>query len=101
MALKLFSQGVFSALLNPKNILFYFSLLFTIIKPETAVHVKLFYAVWMVGMLLVWDMFIALLFGNTKALKFLPYLYWVQKLIGIGLMGFSLHLALVWSISAK
>jgi len=101
MVLKLFSQGLFSALLNPKNILFYFSLLFTIIKPETAVHVKLFYAVWMVGMLLMWDMFIALLFGNTKALKFLPYLYWVQKLIGIGLMGFSLHLALVWSISAK
>ena len=101
MAFKLFMQGLFSALLNPKNILFYFSLLFTIIEPKTALPVKIFYAVWMVVMLLAWDMLVALLFGNKKALKCLPYLGWVQKIIGVGLMGFSLHLALTWLISAK
>jgi len=101
MAFKLFLQGLLSALLNPKNILFYFSLLFTIIDPKTALSVKIFYAVWMVGMLLVWDMGVALLFGNQKALKLLPYLGWVQKVIGVGLMGFSLHLALAWIIGAK
>lgn len=101
MAFKLFVQGLLSALLNPKNILFYFSLLFTIIDPKTALPVKIFYAVWMVGMLLVWDMGVALLFGNQKALKLLPYLGWVQKVIGVGLMGFSLHLALAWIIGAK
>jgi len=101
MAFKLFIQGLLSALFNPKNILFYFSLLFTIIKPETLLHVKLFYAVWMVTLLLVWDMSVALLFGNKRALKLFPYLYIVQKIVGIGLIGFSLHLALSWFISAK
>ncbi|KFL33790.1 MULTISPECIES: LysE family transporter [unclassified Sulfurospirillum] len=93
MAFKLFVQGLLSALLNPKNILFYFSLLFTIIQPETALHVKMFYAVWMVALLIVWDLFVAFLFGNQRALKLLPYLYIVQKIVGVGLIGFSLQLA--------
>lgn len=101
MAFKLFMQGLLSALLNPKNILFYFSLLFTIIKPETALHVKIVYAVWMIALLLMWDMFVALLFGNKRALKLLPYLYIVQKIVGAGLIGFSLHLAFIWYFNAK
>lgn len=101
LALKLFMQGLLSALLNPKNILFYFSLLFTIIDPTTDASVKVFYAVWMVGMLLVWDMGVALLFGNHKALKLLPYLGVVQKIIGVGLIGFSLQLALKWAMDAR
>lgn len=94
MAFKLFIQGLLSALLNPKNILFYFSLLFTIIQPETTLHVKIFYAVWMIILLLAWDMVVALLFGNKRALKFFPYLFVVQKIVGIGLIAFSLKLAL-------
>lgn len=94
MAIKLFLQGLSSALLNPKNILFYFSILFTIVEPKTALHVKLFYGIWMVGLLVIWDMGIAMIFGNAKALKLLPYLYPLQKLIGLGLVGFAgVHLA--------
>ena len=37
IAIKLFLQGLSSALLNPKNILFYFSILFTIVEPNTAI----------------------------------------------------------------
>ena len=94
MAIKLFLQGLSSALLNPKNILFYFSILFTIVEPNTALHVKLFYGIWMVGLLVIWDMSVAMIFGNAKALKLLPYLYPLQKLIGLGLIGFAgVHLA--------
>lgn len=89
MAIKLFLQGLSSALLNPKNILFYFSILFTIVEPNTALHVKLFYGIWMVGLLVIWDMSVAMIFGNAKALKLLPYLYPLQKLIGLGLIGFA------------
>lgn len=89
MAIKLFLQGLSSALLNPKNILFYFSILFTIVEPNTALHVKLFYGIWMVGLLVIWDMSVAMIFGNAKALKLLPYLYPLQKLIGFGLIGFA------------
>lgn len=96
VALKLLIQGLLSALLNPKNMLFYFSLLFTIIAPETLLHVKIFYAVWMIALLLVWDMSIAFFFGHSKALAFFPYLFWVQKSIGVGLIGFSLHLVLTF-----
>ncbi len=94
IAIKLFLQGLSSALLNPKNILFYFSILFTIVEPNTALHVKLFYGIWMVGLLVIWDMSVAMIFGNAKALKLLPYLYPLQKLIGLGLVGFAgVHLA--------
>ena len=89
MAIKLFLQGLSSALLNPKNILFYFSILFTIVEPNTALHVKLFYGIWMVGLLVIWDMSVAMIFGNAKGLKLLPYLYPLQKLIGLGLIGFA------------
>ncbi|AFL69100.1 LysE family translocator [Sulfurospirillum barnesii] len=92
LASKLFFQGLFSALLNPKNILFYFSLLFTIIKPEQLLHVKIFYAFWMIGLLLLWDGFVAFLFGNTKALKLLPYVHYIQKMIGVFFILFALHL---------
>lgn len=96
LASKLFFQGLFSALLNPKNMLFYFSLLFTIISPEQRLHVKVFYAVWMMTLLLLWDGFVAFLFGNTKALKLLPYVHLVQKVIGALLILFALHQLWAW-----
>ena len=96
----LFYQGFFSAILNPKNILFYFSLLFTIVSAATPFGIKLFYALWMIGMLMAWDMLVAFLFGNKKALAYISYLYIVQKGIGLCLVVFSLHLLLMW-FSAK
>ena len=100
-SLKLFTQGLLSALLNPKNILFYFSLLFSIIEPETTLHVKLFYALWMVMLLLLWDGSVALLFGNQKALRLFPYLFVLQKIVGLGLIGMSLKLVVVWCFNAR
>jgi len=87
----LFIQGVFSALLNPKNILFYFSILFTIIPSFTPLHIKLGYGLWMVGLLLLWDMSIAFFFGNSKAKHFLPWLYPLQKGVGVALMLFGIY----------
>lgn len=97
---KLFYLGLFSALLNPKNILFYFSLLFTIISPSTELSLKCFYALWMVFMLLVWDMSVAWLFGNQKALGYIRYLYPIQKGVGVALIAFSIQLLVNW-VSAK
>ena len=86
---KLLSTGFFSALLNPKNALFYLSILFTIVSFETSLHVRIFYALWMILLLLIWDMAVALFFGNTKALKLLPWLNPLQKMIGIFLALFG------------
>lgn len=86
---KLLSTGFFSALLNPKNALFYLSILFTIVSFETSLHVRIFYALWMILLLLVWDMAVAFFFGNTKALKLLPWLNPVQKIVGFFLVLFG------------
>lgn len=93
---KLLLQGFFSALLNPKNMLFYFSLLFTIISPEQLLHVKIFYAFWMIGLLLIWDMFVTCIFGNKRALTLLPYLFVMQKMVGALLILFALHQFWAW-----
>ncbi len=86
---KLFTQGALSALLNPKNIVFYFSILFTIIPSQSTLHVKLLYGVWMVCLLLFWDMSVALLFGNRRAKALLPYLFILQKAVGGALICFA------------
>ena len=88
---RLFFQGFFSALLNPKNIIFYFSVLFTIISIDTSWSLKIFYTLWMVFLLLVWDMSIAFIFGNKRAKILLPYLYPLQKIIGIVLVSFGMY----------
>ncbi len=90
-SLELFIQGMLSALLNPKNILFYFSILFTIVPTETALHVKLLYGTWMVFLVIVWDMTIAFIFGHTKAKRLLPLLHPLQKVIGALLIGFGVY----------
>lgn len=87
--LKLFNAGFLSAILNPKNTLFYLSILFTIVSPQTALHVKIAYAGWMISLLLVWDMFVAFLLGHQKASKLLDFLYPIQKIIGSGLILFG------------
>lgn len=91
IAWKLFFQGLFSALLNPKNILFYFSLLFTIVSPETLLHVNIFYGIWMILILLIWNMSVSVFFGNQRILLYLHYFDYIQKLIGIGLIVFSIY----------
>ncbi len=88
---KLFLEGYLSALLNPKNIIFYFSVLFTIISIHTPWSLKIFYTLWMVFLLLVWDMSIAFIFGNKRAKILLPYLYPLQKIIGIVLVSFGMY----------
>ena len=88
---KLFLEGCLSALLNPKNIIFYFSILFTIIPTQTVLHVKLFYAFWMLFLLLLWDGSVSILFGNQRAKVILPYLFWVQKGVGGVLLFFGFY----------
>lgn len=93
---KLYWKGLLSALMNPKNVLFYCSLLLTIIAPDTSLHVKIFYALWMIGMLVLWDMFVAWIFGNSTTQKLTRYLLVLQKMIGIGLFGFGAYGVLRW-----
>lgn len=59
--------GLASGLLNPKNILFYASLAAALTDAGPGQY--LFYGVWMVTVLLVWDTLVAGAPGNARALR--------------------------------
>lgn len=70
-----------SALLNPKNPLFYVSLAAAVAGADLGV--KMFYGAWMVGVVLAWDLYIALALGSERALRHLGRLMpWITKVSG-------------------
>jgi threonine/homoserine/homoserine lactone efflux protein len=73
--------GLTSGLLNPKNALFYVSLAAAVSAASPTALVL--YGVWMVSVLLIWDMFVAVTLGSARALermgRFLP---WLTRLAG-------------------
>ncbi|MFT3971493.1 MAG: LysE family translocator [Micropruina sp.] len=76
-----FTLGLASGLLNPKNALFYLSL-------AAAVHdapplTLTFYVLWMVAVLLIWDLLVAVMFGSQRALARLRRIVpWLSKIAG-------------------
>lgn len=79
--LRNFGLGIASGLLNPKNALFYVSLAaaVTAAAPLTLV----LYGTWMFSIVLVWDVFVAVVLGSSRALarmdRILP---WLTRLSG-------------------
>ena len=69
--LKHFFMGFFSALLNPKNSIFYFTLFSLSIKNNTSMYTQYFYALWMFFSVLFWDIFIVTLLSNKKSKSFM------------------------------
>lgn len=53
-----FWVGLFSGLLNPKNMLFYFSL-FSLAAQSTSTSLRCFYGLWMIGVVFIWDTLLA------------------------------------------
>ena len=87
--------GFGSAVLNPKNALFYWVLFGAMVSPQTSMEVRILYGIWMVFAVLLWDMFVAYLAGNrhTKA-KLYGAIGWIQRVSGVvlGLFGIGLLL---------
>ncbi|MFT0847670.1 LysE family translocator [Actinomycetaceae bacterium L2_0104] len=74
--LRNFGLGIASGLLNPKNALFYVSLAAAV--GTAAPLVLTFYGMWMFSIVLVWDVFVAVVLGSRRALarmdRILPWL---------------------------
>lgn len=82
--------GITSGLLNPKNALFYVSLA-ALVSHTDPLPLAL-YGVWMFGVVLLWDLLLAVAFGSERTLtKFSRHLPWLTKTAG----GFLLFLGLV------
>lgn len=85
--------GLNSALLNPKNALFYMSLMTVILGNEVTLIQQVSCGVWMFLAVLFWDLFIATAIGCPRIQKHLKVgIHIVERVAGIVLIFFSVTL---------
>lgn len=65
-SLECFIKGFISAILNPKNFIFYFTMFSITIEKATPFSIQIIYALWMFFAVLVWDIFIVYLISLEK-----------------------------------
>lgn len=81
---KSFLLGFLSAILNPKNSIFYLTLFSISIKEHTPIIVQSLYASWMFLAVLFWDIFIVYLLSLKKAKIFMQkYSIYIEKGSGV------------------
>lgn len=85
--------GALSALLNPKNALFYATLAAMLQGPATGTGAKLFYAGWMFSVVLLWDLLVAAVIGHPAVLRrFARVLPWMERVTGVVLIALSVSI---------
>ncbi|BDR16455.1 LysE family transporter [Vibrio sp. STUT-A11] len=85
--------GLNSALLNPKNALFYMSLMTVILGNEVTLIQQVSCGVWMFLAVLLWDLFIATAIGRPRVQKHLKAgIHIVERVAGIVLIFFGVTL---------
>jgi len=77
---RLLRMGFLSAVFNPKNAIFYFSLFAVIVDKNTPQAIQAVYGVWMVCAVLCWDLLIAWTIGSERVQRYLNcYTHWIEK----------------------
>ncbi len=90
-----FMLGFMSAILNPKNAVFYLSLFTVMVSPDTPFTVRALYGLWMTGVVLCWDVAVAGLLGNKQVKSLLNrWVFGIEKFSGVMLAFFGVLLAL-------
>lgn len=89
-AYKQLIMGFSSAVLNPKNALFYMSLMTTILGSNVTLQQQLFCGAWMFMMVLIWDLFIAVFIGQQRVRQMLDNrVHQLERGAGVVLIGFA------------
>ena len=84
------AAGLASALLNPKNMIFYLTLMTVIIGPAATLTQQAVCGVWMAGAVLIWDLFVAAALAAPGAQKRLRVrLPLIERLSGLALLALS------------
>lgn len=92
-----FGLGIASGLLNPKNALFYLSLAAALAGASPLTLAA--YGAWMFTIVLVWDVFVAVALGSTRALTRLARIVpWLTKAAGVFLVLFGLGMIVTVSV---
>lgn len=88
-----FFIGFMSAILNPKNIIFYFSLFTVMVSSETGFSTRCIYALWMMSVVFLWDSFMVLSISREKVKTWLAnYIFYIEKISGTALALFGIFL---------
>ncbi|MGK9173338.1 LysE family transporter [Yokenella regensburgei] len=83
--------GLSSALLNPKNALFYMALMTSILGASVTLPQQIFSAVWMSLAVLVWNLLVAALAGHAMVQKRVAScIHIIERIAGAVLSGFGL-----------
>ena len=92
-----FGMGLFSALLNPKNGLFYMSLASVLGQQQASLGLYVACGLWMFSIVWLWDMLVAVLLGNPLFLRrFQTCLPLIER--GAGIMLALLAAVMLWPI---
>ncbi|HHG8771297.1 TPA: LysE family translocator [Raoultella planticola] len=87
--------GLGSSLLNPKNALFYLALMTSLLGPDVTLLQQATCGIWMVSVVLVWDLLLVSLIALAPVQRRLSGMIWrVERAAGAVLMGFGLWI--VW-----
>lgn len=91
--LKYFFMGFLSAILNPKNSLFYLTMFTISIENDTPFLVQSFYGLWMFLVVLFWDIFIVFVVTNKKTKNLLEnYSNQIEKFSGFVLLFIGIYI---------
>jgi threonine/homoserine/homoserine lactone efflux protein len=76
-----FIKGFISAILNPKNFIFYFTMFSITIEKSTPFSIQIIYTLWMFFAVLIWDIFIVYVISLEKIKKvFNSYINLIEKI---------------------
>lgn len=88
-----FLIGFMSAILNPKNAIFYLSLFTVMVSDQTVFLTRCFYALWMVSIVFFWDCSVVMAIGRDGVKKWLgSSIYFIEKVSGVALVVFGVFL---------
>lgn len=92
--LQVFLLGLGSALLNPKNALFYLSLMSSILGEQATLLQQTAAGGWMFLIVLIWDYWLITCIAQPRFRKRLQhYLHWIERVSGVVFMGLAVLLA--------
>lgn len=90
---KAFRQGFITNVLNPKATLFFFSLFTSLISLTTPLKIQAIYGVWMAFATGLWFVTLSFLLSQQRVRAFFAnYGYWIDRVLGVFLIGLALVL---------